>query len=320
MKETSPLQNDTREYRYIDSDPLFASYRDSLAQRRVGIVALDLEAEFNLHVYGEHFCLLQIFDGHEAVLVDPRRVSMDPLRAFLEDRDLLKITYDSASDRALLFRTQNIRMRGLLDLRPAVELLEFEKRGLSAVLEATLGIAPVGGKKKYQQYNWMRRPLDPGAIVYALEDVLHLFELQKHLFALLQEKGLLERYILENLKVQDLDPQVGRRPGFLRTRRFYSLSSRKQALLEALYQVREGYAQGENVPPDRVLPNRTLLDIVDEKVRLEDLRPGRGITRGVFSSMISEMIQARDGEALPRETSSSRPVIPGQKDSAGVSP
>ncbi|POR01028.1 hypothetical protein AU468_09180 [Alkalispirochaeta sphaeroplastigenens] len=293
MNTTDQPGRDTREYRYIDSDKLFSSYREDLARRSVETVAIDLEAEFNLHVYGEHFCLLQIFDGHQEALVDPRAVSMDLLRAFLEDRNLLKITYDSASDRALLFRTQNIRMRGILDLRPAVELLKFGKQGLSAVLEETLGIVPAGGKKKYQQYNWMRRPLDPGAIVYALEDVRHLFALQQHLFALLQEKGLLERYILENLKVQDQDPQTGRRPGFLRTRRFQNLSARDQAFLEAIYEVREGYARQENLPPDRMLPNRTLLDILEGRVSLDSLRPGRGVSAGAFASMIGEMARLR---------------------------
>ncbi|TVR66378.1 MAG: hypothetical protein EA427_16175 [Spirochaetaceae bacterium] len=276
-------------YRFIETAREFSAYRGQLEQRHVGIVALDLEAEFNLHVYGEHFCLLQIHDGTEAVLVDPQAVPVEAIGAFLEDRDILKITYDSAGDRGLLFRNHGIRMRSLLDLRPAVDLLNYEKQGLSSVLESALGHTPGPGKKRYQQYNWMRRPIDPGAVEYAIGDVLHLFELKDHLLEELRRGGLLERYILENLKVQDQDPETGRKAGFLRTGRFRKLPRPRQEHLEEIHAVRERYARELNLPPNSVLPNGALFEIVQGSQDLESLRPARGVPRGTFEAMLREI-------------------------------
>jgi ribonuclease D len=35
-------------------------------------IAVDFEGEFNLHVYGEHLCLIQVYDGDVFYIIDPR--------------------------------------------------------------------------------------------------------------------------------------------------------------------------------------------------------------------------------------------------------
>ncbi|MDA3948993.1 MAG: 3'-5' exonuclease, partial [Spirochaeta sp.] len=81
-----------RDYQYIDTTEAFLRYRKELRERNVDEVAVDIEGEFNLHIYCEHFCLLQIYDGRYAVLVDPNSVAIAEIQAFFEDRGLLKIT------------------------------------------------------------------------------------------------------------------------------------------------------------------------------------------------------------------------------------
>ena len=57
-------------YEYIDSDEKIekAVKRFEKLER----IAVDFECEFNLHIYGEHLCLIQIFDGLSYYLIDPR--------------------------------------------------------------------------------------------------------------------------------------------------------------------------------------------------------------------------------------------------------
>ncbi|MFA7566422.1 MAG: 3'-5' exonuclease [Alkalispirochaeta sp.] len=276
-------------YRFITETAEFSRYRDSLRERGVELVAVDIEGEFNLHIYGEHFCLLQIFDGRDAVLVDPYTVDIAQIGAFFEDRDTLKITYDAAGDRSLLFRRHEIRMRGILDLRPAVELLLFEKKGLSSVLEDTLGLEPASGKKKFQQYNWTRRPIDQQAIEYALSDVTPLFRLKEVLFTELVNKGLLDAYIRENLKVQDTDPPTDREPGVLRSGQFRRLSPERQELFRRIFTVRDRYAQEANVPPNDMLSNKALYAVVRSEMPLERARPGRRVSPDQFAAMSNEI-------------------------------
>jgi ribonuclease D len=276
-------------HEYIDSTADFAAYRRSLRSREILSIAIDIEGEFNLHIYGEHFCLLQVFDGERVVLVDPFSVEIAEIQELLEDRDIAKLTYDAASDRALLFKNHRIRMRGIVDLRPAVELLSYEKKGLSSVIESALGVPPSSGKKRFQQYNWMKRPIDAGAIEYAISDVLHLYDLRDLLFRRLWEERLFEPYIRENLKVQDLDPETDREPGILRSGAFRRLSRSRQRLFRDLYEIRDRYARELNVPPNTAFPNKRLFAVLQDPRLLNDTRPARNVSRVKFTAMVEEM-------------------------------
>lgn len=279
-----------RPLEYIDTTDAFIAYRRSLSQREIDTVAIDIEGEFNLHIYGEHFCLLQLFDGERAIIVDPLTVSRDELQAFLEDRDLIKIAYDAASDRSLLYKTKKILLRGILDLRPAVELLGFEKRGLSNVLGEVLGVRNDANKKRYQQYNWTKRPIDDGALNYAIEDVLHLFRLRDALLPRIVETGLLPAYIRENLKVQDVVPQTDREPGVLRSKAFRRMSKPQQRSFRALFTVRERYAAQLNLPPNTVLPNRTLFAVAQGERSTAELPCPSRVPGDTFTEMVEEMM------------------------------
>ncbi|WP_052318116.1 HRDC domain-containing protein [Spirochaeta africana] len=244
-------------YRYIADDTAFRSWYANLPAEQYA-VAVDLEAEFNLHIYGEHFCLLQVYDGTTAVAIDPQTVSIGLIKEFLENRQLLKITYDCASDRQLLYKNHGILMNCILDLRPAVQLLGLQKQGLSSVLEEILGIEPARGKKRFQQYNWTRRPVHEDALAYAIDDVVHLYRLRDALMQQLAAAGQTDRFLVENFAVQDTLPETDRKPGMLRGGRVRKLKPAQLKLLERLHAVREEAAREVNLPPNTVFPNRDL--------------------------------------------------------------
>ncbi len=50
------------------------------------------------------------------------------------------------------------------------------------------------GKGQFQRANWLRRPLSPALLDYAISDVLHLHGLADELLAELRQKGLLEEF------------------------------------------------------------------------------------------------------------------------------
>jgi ribonuclease D len=281
-------------YTLIDTDTAFRRWYESLPSERLAI-AVDIEAEFNLHIYGEHFCLLQVYDGVDALAIDPQTVSIGLIKGFLESRDRLKITYDSASDRALLYKNHGILMSSILDLRPAVSLLGLQKQGLGAVLEEILGIEPPRDKQKYQQYNWTRRPIDDGAMAYAIDDVVHLFRLREELLSRINEAGLTDRYLLDNFAVQDRVPETDRKPGMLRDGRFRRLSPDRQELLEQLHAEREAVAREVNLPPNTVYPNRALLAIVMDGRSPEGVRPSRGMPAEPFNALVQRLVQVSSG-------------------------
>lgn len=274
--------------RYIDTDRKFRSWLASIPADQSAI-AVDIEAEFNLHIYGEHFCLLQVYDGTNAVAVDPQSVSIELIKDFLESRDRLKITYDCSSDRLLLFKNHGIRMSAIIDLRPAVKLLEFQKQGLGAVLQEVLGIAPAREKERFQQYDWTRRPINQEALAYAIDDVVHLYRLHDELLSRIAEAGLLDRFLLENFRLQDRDPDTDREAGILRRGRKQRLEPQEQELLTALHARRETVAREVNLPPNTVYPNRDLLSVAVGESSPRQAQRSRNVPREAFERLVREL-------------------------------
>ena len=167
---------DTRRYTYITSDSGLVDFRKHLHGNRIDEISMDFEGEFNLHCYGEKLCLIQIFDNKKYYIVDPFTVSKEELKKTLEGREI-KLFYDASSDRMLVYKQYGIKIASILDLKILVDLLEFKHNALNDILNNLLKLEAYK-KKKFQMYNWTKRPIDEDAIQYALSDVEYLFRLK----------------------------------------------------------------------------------------------------------------------------------------------
>ena len=94
-------------YTPLDTDAKVTSYMNSLRERNIRTIGVDTEGEFNLHRYGEHLCLIQVYDNTDFVLIDPIGLQPDTLRSFFESK-ILKIMYDASGDRTLVYRKYGI--------------------------------------------------------------------------------------------------------------------------------------------------------------------------------------------------------------------
>lgn len=257
-------------YKYLDSDRKLIDYMDSLKTRNIERVAVDLEGEFNLHCYGEHLCLVQIFDGQEYALIDPVDVRISLIRDFFENPDFAKIMYDCSGDRTLLYRKYGIAVKNIEDLLPAAELLDLEKRNLSFVLTRFLGVEPKA-KKKFQQYNWMRRPIGVDALEYALEDVKYLFDLKLELLKEVGARNLLDAYEEKNHLVQNREISLSPVPGVFRKNRFKKMPAPCRELFRSLFECREEYAERVNMPPNSLVSNENIYRLSQKEMRLRQL-------------------------------------------------
>ena len=125
-------------YINIENKSELRSYLRRFEDKGLHIIALDIEAESNLHAYGEKLCLTQIFDGVNNIIIDPLKVDTDTLKLLFENTDILKVMYDAGSDLSLLKNSSNIEIKSILDLRPAVELLDYDKKDLHSVIALNL--------------------------------------------------------------------------------------------------------------------------------------------------------------------------------------
>lgn len=252
------------------------------------IISVDIEGEYNLHEYGEKVCLIQIYDGQQFVLIDPLAVEQDALKKLFENPRLLKVMYGAASDLSVLKNGHDIECKSVFDLQPAVKLLGQVNLNLHAALRLYLGVE-LTQKKKFQRYNWTKRPIETEAIQYALDDVRYLLELKDVLLRQLAEHGLLEQFFLENMMLQHKDYM--RIPGqrLRKSREFDALTPVEKTRFEGIFAIRERYAQQANIPPHQLLANQDLFRMVKNSASVEQIAVSPKIQRDLLASLAQEI-------------------------------
>ena len=286
------------DYKYIKSNRELNAYLRDFEEKKTHVIALDLEAELNRHAYGEKLCLVQIFNGESAVLIDPFNISTPTLKKLFESRNVLKVMYDASSDLSLMKNAYDIDILSILDLRPAVDLLNFEAKNLHSVLGAELGVM-LTDKAKFQKQNWMRRPIDRRAIDYALNDVLHLLKLKDAILARLAEQKLLDIFILRNLQVQVKDYTRNPADRYRKVRGYHALTEAEQAAFRKLYDVRDKYAQQTRMPVHNIVNNPSLIRLVREPDSLGELNFPRRFKAELSGAIRRDLKEALKG--LPKE-------------------
>ncbi len=286
-------------YIKIENGTGLRSYLKRFEEKEFHIIALDIEAECNCHAYGEKLCLVQIFDGVNHVIIDPFNISNSALKLLFENPNVLKVMYDAGSDLSLLKNSAGLKIKSILDLRPAVELLEYEKKDLHSVIAAELGIV-LEKKRKYQRYNWTRRPLSEEAIEYALNDVRHLLTLKDIILAKLYTKKLVEIFLLRNLQIQNKDYTRAPEDKYKKISGYSRLPSDRKSIFRKVFDIRDKYAKQCNLPPHNVIRKDDIIRIVEDPGYLGRLRLSRKISGGIGQEMLREMRQAMKGSAPKR--------------------
>jgi ribonuclease D len=275
-------------YIKIESKAELRSYMKKFDDKGLHIIALDIEAESNLHTYGEKLCLTQIFDGVNCIIIDPFRVDNDTLKLLFENTGILKVMYDAGSDLSLLKNTSDIEIKSILDLRPAVELLNYDKKDLHSVVASELGIF-LEKKKKYQKHNWINRPLSERAIDYALNDVIHLLALKDVILAKLYAKKMFEPFLLKNLQIQNKDYTRNPEDKYRKINGYNRLRDDKKAIFRKVFDIREKYAKLCNMPPHNVIHKADLINIVKDPEFIDHMRFAKSFSMDLAQDMMQEL-------------------------------
>jgi ribonuclease D len=231
-------------------------------------VALDTESN-SMFVYRERMCLLQINAGGALFVLDTLTLApapsdgpssaLDALKPQLERADRRCLLHGGEYDVAVFRRDFGIRLGGIWDSQQAASLLGWERTGYGAVVEKICGVAL---DKAWTHYDWGLRPLDPGALRYALDDVVWLPKVCEQLTEAVRAADLEEETAIANQAVSDAGWSGGFDPaGFWKVKGSRDLKPHQQAILAALWVWRDGLARKANQPPGRVLNNEALLGV-----------------------------------------------------------
>lgn len=276
------------DYLHIKTKKALRTYVKSFEEKKNAVIALDIEAELNRHVYGEQLCLVQIYDGEQLVLIDPLDTGVELLRPLFEKESVLKIVYDVSSDLPLLKNIYNIEIKPVLDLRPAVDLLAYEKRDLHSVIGAELGVT-LEKKAKFQKQNWLKRPLAGDAIEYALNDVIYLHALKDAIYRRLLDKGLMDQFFIKNMLIQVRDYTRDPSDRYRKVKGYSQLSEEQRRVFKKIFDIREKYAKRCNMPSHNIVARGDLLDLARGEKKVDDLRFPRRLGVDFVGSLIVDL-------------------------------
>ena len=255
------------DYTFISKASDLCSLLERWNAEGVGCVAMDFEEESNLHCYGEHVCIIQLYDKKDYYILDALALAKDSaglaaMKAFLEG-PVEKVMFACQSDAALARKALGIQMHTVYDVRVIAMALGFNGN-LTGLIERNLGFCPesTSQKKKYQTANWMRRPIPKEQIEYALSDVRYLFELRDSLVSEMEQKlkPAEKKKVAHDLATcaEQKNPE---RPGWEKICNFKMLNKSEKVYIKHFFLARDGLARKADVPATRILPKQLVVQM-----------------------------------------------------------
>lgn len=236
-------------------------------------LAVDTETN-GLHAYRSRVCIIQVSDGNRVWIIDTlpfapsdarqQGTALARLFDLLENPSILKILHGASHDIASLKEDYGRGIRNIFDTYIAAQMLNYEKIGLSSLVEKHRGIVL---SKALQKANWGKRPLDAESMDYLRHDVLHLLPVYEAILGELQAADLLEEARLESRREEEIvaiqpafDPD-----GFWRMKGSDGLDDAGLAFLKRLYAIRDRLARDLDRPAFKVLPDQFLVALAGKK-------------------------------------------------------
>jgi ribonuclease D len=247
-------------------------------------IAVDTESN-SFYAYFNRICLIQVSTEQQDYIIDPFLAGdIEALGSILSSPDIEKIFHAAPNDIAGLKRDFKFTVNNIFDTSVAAKMLGYKQLGLAPILLEHFGISL---NKKWQRYDWGRRPLRHEQIEYARFDTHFLIPLRHKLVAELQEEELLgaAHEAFEKLCLQQITEKHFRPGDFLHICGAQSLDMVGKRILKALYLYREKEARRRDRAPFRILTNDTLLRLALQRPRsLQDFAKIKGIPRIYTSS------------------------------------
>jgi ribonuclease D len=280
-------------YDYVSTNDGLSRLVSSLRASGCTRLAIDVEGENNLHSYGIHVALIQLFDGMRGWIVDPLIIrDRALLAALLEDVPWTLVWFDAANDLLSFRHALDLRPRPILDLAVAARML-----GMTGGLQSlTLAEESASAKDRFQKSNWMRRPISRAMLDYAITDVIHLLELADTLMAEIGKRNLGVQFQEKNLQQQDAERIWTPLSNFTRIPGFNRMKREDRHLARVLWYAREYYGRQKDLPPGNVASKQDMAQVISR-----GFRDPEGIARAVNEGRKKNLIEPAGFAAQWRE-------------------
>ncbi len=244
----------------IDQQGSFEKLLNDLSRQNK--VAIDTESN-SLYAYQEQVCLIQFSTDSCDYLLDPlSKVDVSGLALIFESPAIEKIFHAAEYDIICLKRDYGFKFNNIFDTMVAGRILGYKSVGLASMVDIKFNVKI---NKKYQRANWGRRPLPNDMIRYARLDTHFLIPLRNKLKKELTDNKRWGIAKEDFSRLCETEPQTKENNGaWAKITGSQILSSQQLAILQKLSEYRDKQAKKYNVPPFKVLSNRTLVNIAVE--------------------------------------------------------
>ncbi|MGL4305296.1 MAG: HRDC domain-containing protein [Mycobacteriaceae bacterium] len=221
-----------------------------------GPLAVDAERASGFK-YSQRAYLIQLRrKGSGTILLDPIP-HPEALQPLAEVINALEWVLHSADQDLPGLAELGLHPAALYDTELAGRLAGFERVGLAAIVERTLGLHLAKG---HGAADWSIRPLPSNWLNYAALDVEVLLELQSAMNAELTKQGKISWAAEEFEHIRTIKPQAPKPERWRRTSQIHKIKSPRQlAAIRELWLARDTLAQIKDTAPGRVLPDSAII-------------------------------------------------------------
>lgn len=217
------------------------------ALRTSPVVALDTEF-MRVNTYSPVLCLVQVFDGDEAVCIDAIETSsLAPLLDALDGTEQPALLHSARQDLETFYVTEARLPPRLYDTQVAAAVTGPDDQLSYAQLVHQ--VAGVELPKSQTRTNWAKRPLTDNQLRYAADDVLYLPQIRDYLDDALDRLGRRAWFVEDCQRLLDpalYTPDIDGAYRRCKTRR--PLNDSQRGALRALCRLREEVAIARDRP------------------------------------------------------------------------
>ena len=257
--------------------------------RKCGIVAFDSEFVSDIS-YRPELGLLQFATPERCVAVDPLAVStLTSWWDIMADDSTTVIVHGGQAEIKFYVQLSGQVPRKLVDVQIAEGL-----RGRSYPLSYSAIVERVLGKRvasNQTRTDWLRRPLSPEQIQYALEDAAFLPEIWARQSKSLEACGRLQWAHAEfDRMCQDIFEEE-RTPPWERVSGIHKLPRRELLVAQRLANWREEEAAFRNRPPRRILRDDLLIDLAKRRPKtVQQALATRDLNRPEYKKRLDDVV------------------------------
>lgn len=204
----------------------------NLAQQQKA-VALDTEF-VRTRTLSPHLGLIQLYDGHQLVLIDPLAIDdLSPFVALMENTSVVKVLHSCSEDLETFLTAFNSVPTPVFDSQFAASILGLgASLGYAKLVELLCDVSLDKGESRT---DWIARPLREAQLSYAANDVLYLLPCYEHLVEKIDEAGKLDWVYQEIAQLADKKrSQMPEEFAYMQIKNNWRLSKEQLTVLQAL--------------------------------------------------------------------------------------